>query len=50
MVEIQHQRLARNRQPAGLYAAAALAILIEAGFGAGERWLAPRGLRDSEKC
>ena len=35
---------------AGALPAAALAILIEAGFGAGERWLAPRGLRDSEKC
>ena len=30
---------------AGALPAAALAILIEAGFGLGERWLVPRGLR-----
>jgi osmoprotectant transport system permease protein len=30
---------------AGALPAAALAILIEAGFGVGERWLIPRGLR-----
>jgi osmoprotectant transport system permease protein len=30
---------------AGALPAAALAILIEAGFGVGERWLVPRGLR-----
>lgn len=34
---------------AGALPAAALAILIEAGFGLGERWLVPRGLRETGK-